>query len=209
MNKFLKVVVFLFVLASFQAVADSNNDLQSFVNSLKTFSADFEQTQPEEEFFQTNEAFGSFKLQRPGQMLWVYYKPDPQDIMVDGANIWVFDRDLDQVTVRDILSVKRDFPLSWLLFDEPIEKRYRIIYSHHVTGMSWFNLRPREATFFESLDIGMKDGVMVEVHMYQSPTNVTKVKFKNIVINEKMSDASFRFNVPAGVDLIGQPLAVP
>ncbi len=208
MNKFLTIIVLLLMSVSVQADTKNKNDLQTFVNQLKTFSADFRQTQPEEEFFTENEAYGTFKLQRPGKLLWVYTKPEPQDIMVDGVNLWVFDRDLYQVTVRDMYSVKRDFPLSWLLFDEPIEQRYRIIIRHQDSGESWFNLRSREMTFFQSLDIKMKDGKMVEVHMHQSADRVTKVKFKNVVVNGYIPQSTFSFKVPKGIDLIGQPLAV-
>ncbi len=208
MSFFFKVSFMIVFFVGFSNVSASNLSLQKFVNQLHTFSADFEQIQPEEEFFQLNKAYGSFKLKRPGQLLWVYHKPEPQDIMVDGVNIWIFDRDLDQVTVRNLQDVKRDFPLSWLLFDEPIENRYRIIERDLVQGMQWFNLRPRESTFFQSLEVGMRDGKMVEIHMYQSMDHVTKVRFKNIVINEKIAESTFRFQVPEGIDLIGHPQRV-
>lgn len=179
--------------------------LQNFVNQLKTFSADFEQTQPEEELMKLNFSEGSILLKRPGKLVWQYTKPDPQKIVIDGINLWVYDTDLDQVTVRAVSEIQNDLPLSWLLFQEPIETKYRIIYGGILKGVEWFNLAPKENTFFQSLDVGMQDGVMVEVHMYQSSDNVTKVKFKNIKINSALADKQFEFNAPKGVDVIGQP----
>lgn len=208
MNK--KIIAGFFMMAlclslPVNAASKTGKPLQDFVNQLKTFSADFEQIQPEEELFENNAAYGSFKLKRPGRLQWIYTRPDPQDILIDGVNLWVFDRDLDQVTVRDVADIQNDLPLSWLLFDEPIEKRYDIIYGGLNNGMEWFNLRPKEATYFESLDVAMQDGKMVEVHMYQSADNITQVRFKNIEVNGEIPEHNFQFQIPPDVDVIGQP----
>ena len=201
------IKILLFWSLSFAVLASNAKitPLQDFVNQLKTFSADFEQIQPEEELMRLNLSEGSILLKRPGKLVWQYTKPDPQKIVIDGKNLWVYDTDLDQVTVRAVSEIQNDLPLSWLLFQEPIETKYRIIYGGLLKGVEWFNLAPKENTFFQSLDVGMRDGLMVEVHMYQNADNVTKVKFKNIKINSALSDEQFEFSAPKGVDVIGQP----
>lgn len=179
--------------------------LQNFVNQLNTFSADFTQTQPEEELFKSNESNGTFLLKRPGQLVWQYTKPEQQVITIDGANVWVYDADLDQVTVRAVSEIQNDLPLSWLLFNEPIEAKYTIIKGSNLRGIQWFNLAPKSNTFFQSIDVGMKDGVLTEVHMYQTANNVTKVRFHNIKVNPAIPEQRFEFKAPKGVDMIGQP----
>lgn len=197
-------VLFLSALA-FSVQANSIAPLQNFVNQLQTFSADFVQTQPEDELFRVNESKGTFLLKRPGQLVWQYTQPEHQVITIDGVNVWVHDSDLDQVTVRAVSEIQNDLPLSWLLFDEPIEVKYNIIYGGTLKGVEWFNLAPKANTFFQSLDVGMKDGVLVEVHMYQNANNVTKVRFKNIQVNPTIPAQRFVFKAPKGVDMIGQP----
>ena len=189
-------------LLSAQAVAD--NALQTYVNQLKTFSATFEQVQPDEALFSLNKATGYFKLQRPGQLLWVYQTPESQKIVVDGVNLWVQDDDLEQVSVRPINDVKSEIPLSWLLYDERIESRFKIIKSGSESGMQWFNLAPRQATYFQSIEIGIENGQMKEVWMYQSADNITKVRFKDIVENQPISPSEFLMTIPANFDLVGQ-----
>ena len=190
------------VLFSAQVLAD--NALQTYVNQLKTFSANFEQIQPDEARFQLNEANGYFKLERPGKLEWVYKKPDSQRIVVDGTNLWVQDDDLEQVTVRPINDIKADIPLSWLLYDERIESRFDIIKSGNGNGIQWFNLTPKQATYFQSIEIGLQNGQMKEVWMYQSADNITKVRFKDIQENQPIAAAEFKLTVPPNYDLVGQ-----
>jgi len=191
-------------LLCFVTTAQAQHALQDYVNHLKTFSADFIQTQPDEGLFELNESFGSFELNRPGQLVWEYKKPTEQKIVVDGVNLWVFDLDLDQVTVRPIEEVKGDIPLSWLLYSEQIESKFKIIDAGSRDGLDWYNLTPKKATYFQSIEVGMLGGEMVEVWMYQTADNITKVRFKNIQSNVVIPLKHFQFELPEGVDLVGQ-----
>ncbi len=194
------------LLLSLSNSVHAEHALQTYVNNLKTFSADFEQIQPDETVFELNKSYGHFELNRPGQLVWEYLKPEPQKIVVDGVNLWVFDKDLDQVTVRPIEDIKGDIPLSWLLYSDKIESKFTIIDGGQRVGKRWYNLTPKKATYFQSIEVGMLDGEMVEVWMYQSSDNVIKVRFKNIESNVVIPLEVFQFQLPEGVDLIGEPL---
>ncbi|WP_321324231.1 outer membrane lipoprotein chaperone LolA [Thiomicrorhabdus sp.] len=201
----LLVVASLAVTNQAYAKAKPGKALQDYVNQLQTFKADFVQTQPDEELFQTNQSTGHFELNRPGKLTWQYFQPEQQKIVVDGHNLWVYDQDLDQVTVRPINDIKAELPLSWLLYRDPIQDKFSIIESGDKNGLQWFNLTPKAPTYFQSIDVGMRDGEMVEVKMYQSPTNVTNVKFKNIQSNQVIPYKNFEFKMPEGADLVGTP----
>lgn len=179
--------------------------LQNYVNNLKTFEATFVQTQPDETLFTLNSSTGYFKLDRPGKLVWQYFTPEEQKIVVDGANLWVYDTDLDQVTVRPIADVKAELPLSWLLYKDPIEDKFSIIENKTANGTTWFNLTPKQATYFQSIEVGLKDGEMQEVWMYQAADNITKVKFSKIKSNQVIPYQNFNFQLPEGADLIGTP----
>jgi len=181
-------------------------DLNEFVANLQTFSASFEQTQPDEGMFQQNRSKGYFVMARPGKLRWVYQSPEPQQIIADGVNVWIFDEDLDQATVRSLASVESDFPMSWLIYDEPLNKRFTLIAGEVKNGVSWYNLVPKKGTFFQSLEVAIANGQMVQIWMYQNADNVTKVAFKDIAQNESIENRNFRFSAPNGVDVIGQPL---
>lgn len=200
------VVLIASLLFANQATASGKGEaLQDYVNQLQTFKADFVQTQPDEAVFALNTSTGHFELNRPGQLVWEYFQPEEQKIVVDGPNLWVHDLDLDQVTVRPIDDVKAELPLSWLLYREPIQSKFMIIESGDKNGLHWFNLTPKQATYFQSIEVGMKDGEMVEVWMYQSSDNITKVRFTNIQSNLVIPYKTFQFQVPEGADLVGTP----
>jgi outer membrane lipoprotein carrier protein len=188
-----------------QTQAELVKPLQDYVDNLRTFSADFVQVQPDEETFQLNQSKGHFDLKRPGRLYWHYDEPEPQTIVIDGKNLWVYDESIDQVTVRSVDEIKGDIPLGWLLFDDPIAKKFDIIRSGEKNGLVWYNLAPKEATYFQSLDIGMQNGHMTDVIMYQNADNVTKVHFNNIIENREITDSYFHFVPPIGMDVVGTP----
>ncbi|NCN43423.1 MAG: outer membrane lipoprotein carrier protein LolA [Piscirickettsiaceae bacterium CG_4_9_14_3_um_filter_43_564] len=181
-------------------------DLTDFVNNLQTFSASFEQIQPDETLFQKNLSTGDFVMQRPGLLRWVYKTPERQKIVSDGRNVWVYDEDLDQVTVQSLDRVEADFPLSWLLYQQPLSERFDIIVGEKKTGVSWYNLKPKQGTFFQSLEVAISHGRLVQIWMYQNADNVTKVTFNDIRQNQPVDLQQFEFTPPKGVDVIGQPL---
>lgn len=204
-SSYLQAAVFTGVL-SLSAWVQAQPVLQAYVNNLKTFSADFEQIQPDEAVFAINKSAGHFQLNRPGQLVWQYTTPTPQKIVIDGVNLWVFDEDLDQVTVRPIEDIKGDIPLSWILYSENIEDKFTILDAGHRNGMDWYNLTPKNSTYFQSIEVGMKEGEMAEVWMYQTADNITKVRFYNIESNLVIPLKNFQFHVPEGVDLVGEAL---
>lgn len=179
-------------------------DLNQFVQNLQTYSARFDQVQPDEALFQQNRASGYFVMQRPGQLRWVYETPEPQQIVSDGQNVWVYDEELDQVTVQALDRVEADFPLSWLIYQQPLSERFDILVGDLKSGVSWYNLKPKQGTFFQSLEVAIKDGKLVQIWMYQNIDNVTKVTFHHIAQNEPVESAQFQFIPPKGVDVIGQ-----
>ncbi|WP_130537749.1 LolA family protein [Thiomicrorhabdus indica] len=179
--------------------------LQAYVNQLKTFSANFKQVTPESELFQSPVKTGVFELHRPGQLVWEYQKPMGQKILIDGENLWVYDQDLEQLTIRPLSDVQADIPLSWLLFDEKIEERFDILSAGTRNGAQWYNLQPKEATYFQSIEVALKNHQMVEVWMYAGPEDITKVTFSNIASNQTLTPDAFRLQVPESTDIIGQP----
>jgi outer membrane lipoprotein carrier protein len=204
----LKILLLCSAFVGFSAMASENNHLdrlQKVVDSIHTYSANFKQVQPDEALFEQNLSTGYFKLKRPGRLIWQYQKPDPQRIVVDGKNLWVYDEDLKQVTVRGLGDVQKDFPMSWLLFEKPIADQYTVIYNGIKAGVEWFNLVPKADTFFQSLDVGIKNDEITDVNMYQSIDNITRIHFLNIQKNNALPNSIFHLTPPKGVDVIGVP----
>ena len=187
-----------------QAERAKLSTLTDFVNSFSSFRANFQQSQPDESMFTMNRATGYVAIERPGKLFWVYQSPEHQEIIADGVDLWIYDADIDQATVRTLASVQTDFPMSWLLYNEPVEKNFDVIIGQKKNGVSWFNLEPKDATFFQSLEVAIGDGKLQQIWMYQGADNVTKVAFEDIEMNADIPASKFQFIPPKGVDVIGQ-----
>lgn len=203
-----KLLPFLLMICTISVFAQDKADiktLQNFVKNFSSFSANFIQTQPDDSIFSINESMGYMGIKRPGKLFWIYQDPDQQEIIADGKNLWIYDVELDQVSVRPLSSVQADFPMRWLLYDEPIERNFNILIGDKINGVSWFNLMPKDSTYFKSLDVAIAGNKLVKIWMYQDSDNITKVIFQDSTI-KNIDDAEFKFILHKGVDLIGQPI---
>ena len=178
--------------------------LQKYVDGLKTFSANFEQIIPEDSFT-NNVSKGHFNLLRPGQLFWQYQQPAGYSIIVENSNLWVFDDELEQVTVRPVADVQRDIPLNWLLFDEPIADRFKIREIESRNGEQWYSLTPTFTTYFISVEVAIKNEKMVAVSLYEALDKVTYIRFSDIKQNITLPANAFKIVIPENMDVIGEP----
>ena len=207
LNKTLQIIL-LSMLSVQIASAESASikTLREFVQNFTSFSANFSQTQPDESTFSLNESKGYMAIERPGKLYWIYQTPEHQEIITDGKNLWIYEEDLDQATVRALLSVQADFPMRWLIYNEPVENNFDVIVGEKNSGISWFNLTPKNNTFFNSLDVAIKGNQLVQIWMYQGSDNVTKIIFHDAKSGKDIDDTKFDFIPPNGIDIIGVPL---
>src|SRR5688500_17876451 len=98
----MRFALFLLLCLSSAVQAAAIERFKSFVRGTQSARADFEQKVWDRGGKLTQEAKGSFVFQRPGLFRWVYAKPVDQLIVGDGQRVWIYDRDLNQVTVRKL-----------------------------------------------------------------------------------------------------------
>lgn len=204
--KFVSAFLFVALVGTMQTVSAKVSELSvltDFVQNFDSMSARFEQTLSDDVLLSQPPSKGFLLIKRPGKLRWVYEKPEPQQIVVDGTNLWLFDEDLEQVSVRSLADLGSDFPLYWLLYKTPLQNRFNIIAGDEVDGVSWFNLAPKTPGFFQSLDVAIKAGQLQQVWMYQGQDSLTKVRFLDVEFNLHLDDREFKFDLPEGVDLIG------
>ena len=202
MKKFIYTLLCaLFVVTTAKA---EEHPLQQYVDGLTTFSANFEQVVPEDSFT-NNVSKGHFNLKRPGNLFWQYKQPAGHTIIVERGNLWVFDDELEQVTVRPVADVQRDIPLNWLLFDEPIKDRFDIKDLGMKGDKHWYSLTPTFTTYFIAVDVALQDGKMVAVSLFESMDKTTFITFTEIEQNTKLPETAFKIVIPENMDVIGQP----
>ena len=90
--------------------AAADNPLDTFLDGLATFSADFEQVLLDSSGEALEVTSGALRLRRPGMFYWLYNEPYVQEIISDGSSLWVYEEDLEQVTVSDVSGAMEDTP---------------------------------------------------------------------------------------------------
>src|SRR3990167_5947794 len=94
------LLLFALLLPVGGAVASGLEALRSFIAATASAQGEFAQKVYDRKHKLTQEASGTLAFLRPGRFRWTYAKPYAQLIVGDGTKAWIYDEDLNQVTVR-------------------------------------------------------------------------------------------------------------
>lgn len=190
------------VLLASTAYAEPVADLQKALSNARALSGDFTQTVVNRKG-KTQTASGTFAILRPGKFRWNYKKPYEQLIVGDGKQVWLYDPDLQQVTVRDVSQALESSPAALLSGDNNLEKRYRLTALPARDGLDWVEATPRQNdSNFNKIRLGIAGGEIRRMELDDSFGQTTRVEFRNQV--NKADAAQFSFTPPKGVDVVRQ-----
>lgn len=185
--------------------ADGIVQLRQFIATVRSAEGDFEQTVMARSGRRPQQSAGRFAFARPGRFSWEYLKPYPQLLVGDGERMWVWDRDLNQVTVRQIGDALGATPAAILFGNGDLEQRFTLAEAGSSEGLSWVEARPRLAeSGFESLRIGLGEGQIRRMEMRDAFGQVTLLTFTRLQPNPVLDPQRFRFTPPPGADVIGE-----
>jgi outer membrane lipoprotein carrier protein len=146
---------------------------------------------------------GTFMFARPGKFIWSYEKPYAQVLQADGDQLYVYDKDLNQVTVRKLDGALGASPAAILFGSNDLEKNFTLRDAGVKGGIDWLELTPiAKDTQFEKVGIGFKDGNLEAMELHDVFGNVTLLTFSNIQKNPPLKANQFKFDVPKGADVI-------
>jgi len=200
--KFL-LAVLLFVISA--AHASSLDRFRDFVRSTQSARADFEQKVYDRTGKLAQESKGSFVFQRPGLFRWVYAKPVDQLIVGDGERVWIYDRDLNQVTVRKVAGALGSTPAALLAGSADIEKAFDLSDAGTKDGLEWLEARPREREAgFERVRMGFDGEGLRAMELFDHFGQRSVLGFSNLRRNPKVDRSEFWFVPPKGADVLGE-----
>ncbi len=146
---------------------------------------------------------GSFVFARPGKFVWSYEKPYQQLLQADGSTLFVYDKDLNQVTERKLSGALGASPAAILFGSNDIEKNYTLRDGGEKGGIDWVEMLPKaQDTQFQRIGIGFKGGALAAMELHDVFGNVTLLTFTNLQTNPSLPADQFRFTVPQGADVI-------
>ncbi|MFC7514418.1 outer membrane lipoprotein chaperone LolA [Herbaspirillum sp. GCM10030257] len=190
------------------ASASALDQFKSFVKSTKSAKGEFSQRQVKMMDGSTkvsNESTGTFMFARPGKFIWTYQKPYEQLLQADGEKLYIYDKDLNQVTVRQLGNALGSSPAAILFGSNDLEKNFTLKDAGTKDGLEWLEATPKSKdTTFDRIGIGLKDGVPLAMELRDSFGQVSLLSFKKFEKNPAMSADQFRFTVPKGADVFQQ-----
>ena len=203
--KFRTVMAAVILGVSQLAQADALESLKSFVREAKTGSAQFTQTVTAPDGKRKKVSSGSFEFARPGQFRFAYTKPYSQLIVGDGNKVWLYDADLEQVTVRKASTALGNTPAA-LLVGGDLEQSFDLKPEVDVGGVQWVMATPKktEESPFRSMRIGFKGKDLVTVDIADTLGQRSILEFKDFKINPNLKAEIFQFKPPPGVQVLEQ-----
>ena len=186
------------------ALATSLDALQSFIATTASAQGEFEQKVYDRKHKLTQEASGTLAFQRPGRFRWTYAKPYAQLIVGDGEKVWVYDEDLNQVTVRRLDRALGSTPAALLAGSSEIERAFKLSDQGRKDGLEWLEAVPREKeSNFETIRMGFGFSGLQIMELTDSFGQTTVLKFTSLRRNPNLSATLFKFVPPKGADVIG------
>ena len=199
------VLVLLLCSCAASASATGLERLNRFFKDLSTMRAQFVQTLLDPSNKVLEESEGVLLVSRPGRFRLDYQTPYQQLYVADGKRVWMYDKDLEQVTVRAQQAALGSTPALVLSGTEPLEKAFTITELGFHEGFQWLELKPkRPDSNFETVRLAMEDDLIRAMEMTDGFGQSTRLYFRKVERNPKLPEDSFRFTPPPGVDVIGE-----
>jgi outer membrane lipoprotein carrier protein len=176
----------------------------AFVNDIATLQGRFEQSLIDADGDVLERTSGSLQIQRPGQFRWTYTEPYEQQLVADGLNIWSYDVDLAQVTVKSQQEALANTPALLLGGSEDALQQFNNDGSYVEAGTTWVKLSPKNTdSGFLRVELGFKRDRLYRMVFFDNLQQTTLVALHDVVINVPFEPDEFVFIVPDDVDVVG------
>ena len=186
------------------ARAGGMDRLNEFMTSTLAATGEFEQRIYNRERKLVQESRGTLAFQRPGRFRWAYSKPYPQLIVGDGARVWVYDEDLNQVTVRKLDQALGATPAALLAGANDALKAFTLKDEGTRGGLEWVEAVPRDQdSTFERIRMGFGLSGLERMELSDTFGQTTELRFRGLQRNPRVDPGLFRFAPPKGADVVG------
>jgi outer membrane lipoprotein carrier protein len=194
-----------FAFASAAAHAGGIDELQAFLNGAKNGRATFKQTVQGKGARAPQVSSGTFAFQRPGKFRWSYDKPFEQLVVGDGAKVWVYDKDLNQVIVRPLDAALGATPAALLAGDNALERSFTLVDGGNADGLAWVEATPKAESTFTKVRIGFRGALPRAMELSDAFGQTTRLAFDAFERNVAIDADAFRFAPPKGADVVQAP----
>ncbi len=183
--------------------ASAQDQLKSFVQQVHAATGSFQQTVVGPQGQTRRPQSGQFSFERPGRFKWDVVSPYAQLIVSDAKQVFQFDPDLNQVTVRNVDQAIGASPAAILFGTGELDKVFDVTPQPDRDGVSWLRAKPRNGDAgFVHLELGMLDGLPARIVLLDAFGQTTRVELSGIQRNPALPASTFEFVAPAGADVV-------
>jgi outer membrane lipoprotein carrier protein len=180
--------------------------VQSFTAGLQGLEAKFHQVLTDRSGREIDQASGVLAIRRPNRFRWDYREPYEQVIVADGSRVWLYDSDLEQVTVRKLDDTLSATPAMLLSGEANLEENFTVTQVQSDADIQWVQMEPkRNDTDFKSVRLGFEGSTLRFMQLADKLGQTTRLEFTDVQRNPVMDPSRFTFTVPPGADVIGGP----
>jgi outer membrane lipoprotein carrier protein len=203
-HPFLAVLAALALAIPLPAAADAIQRLHDYARETRTLSGSFSQVVHDRNGRKSQESGGELYFSRPGKFRWVYSKPYEQVIVGDGRKIWIYDADLEQVTVKKLDQAIGESPAALLAGSSDIDKYFHLKDAGRKDGLEWLEATPKgKEGSFERVRMGFRGNDLAAMELQDNFGQTTQLRFSGLERNPALGGSLFRFTPPKGVDVLG------
>jgi outer membrane lipoprotein carrier protein len=179
--------------------------LRNYLDNFQSMRAEFRQEVINRDLELIERASGTVVLQKPGRFVWNYKQPYERVIMADGQKVWLYEADLEQVTVRRLDTGLGETPASLLTGSADVLDHFEYVDASIVDGLEWIQIKPRSPeSDFASIILAFDGDTLVQIALLDRLDQRTRLYLSNIEKPATLAADEFLFVVPDGVDVIGE-----
>jgi outer membrane lipoprotein carrier protein len=199
------VLLFFFMVSSVSAATDgARARLDAFAKGIDAISGTFEQHVLDPTGGSGKTSSGTLALKAPRQFRWETKTPYQQLIVADGEKVWIYDPDLEQVTIRAQGTEEAHSPLTVLTDLSQLDRDFAASEQGERDGLTWLRLKSRDKEpQFDYCDLGLDAAGLQRMRFEDTLGNSTEIHFSQWQRNPKLAADTFKFTPPKGVDVIG------
>jgi outer membrane lipoprotein carrier protein len=198
-------VLFAALMSAGVAQASALEQFKSFVSGTKSARGEFTQRQVKKADSTKVSApsLGTFVFARPGKFIWTYSKPYEQLLQADGDQLYIYDKDLNQVTIKKLGDALGSSPAAILFGSNDLEKNFTLSEAGTRDGLEWLNATPKaKDTSFELISIGLRNGTPEAMELKDAFGQTSLLAFQKFEKNPNLPAQHFKFAIPKGADVV-------
>jgi len=204
-SRLLLCCLFMVAFAVPSGAKNGQDSLQTHLQRYKNLSGQFTQIISSEKSSHTQSSTGEFWVKKPNQFRWHYSTPYIQKIISNGEKLWVYDEDLEQVTIKNASQSIGSSPLAIILGSTSLDKLFDITQLEDSNNLQWLRLTPKtESSGFEFINVGFKSGLLSRMILQDDFGQTTRLLFTDISIYTPIDSDTFEFKVPEGADVFDE-----